>query len=59
MKAWSTLVRRTLDAQLADQPTDWSTERQQTLVAALNEIADTLERAALQVRTTQPSWRSV
>jgi hypothetical protein len=59
VKAWSTLVRRTLDAQLADLPTDWSTERQQTLVAVLNEIADTLERAALQVRTTQPSWRSV
>jgi hypothetical protein len=59
VKAWSTLVRRTLDAQLADLPTDWSTERQQTLVAVLNEIADTLERAALQVRTTQPSGRSV
>jgi hypothetical protein len=48
VKAWSTLVRRTLEAQLADLPTDWSTERQRTLVAALNEIADTLDRAALQ-----------
>lgn len=58
-KAWSTLVHRTLEAKLADLLTDWSTEHQQRLVAALNQIADTINRAALKLRTTQLSWRSV
>jgi hypothetical protein len=59
VEAWSTLVHRTLEAKLADLLTDWSTEHQQTVVTALNEIADAIDRAALQLRTTQLSWRSV
>ena len=56
--AGSAHVLRTLEAKLADLLTDWSTEHQQTLVA-LNEIADTIDRAALPLCTTQLSSRSV